>query len=444
MRHTDAEQFSVTRVPALRFGTGSAASIGELVRQLDGSRPALITGGKSYEHVQIRGDLEHSLGQLDRGYERFSVSGEPNPDTVDAIRDAAVSSGTDIVVAVGGGSVLDTGKAVAAMCRHNGSVEDYLEGVGEKKPEGFRVPLIAVPTTAGTGSEATKNAVISRVGEKGYKKSLRHDAFVADAAVIDPRAGLSAPPQITAAAGMDAVTQLLEAYVSTGANPFTDALALDGLRRAGAALPLAVSNGADLRARAEMAYAAYLSGIALANAGLGLVHGYASSLGALHPIPHGVICAILVGPVTRKIADALASASDEQSLFALEKYAHAAAVLEAVSSEVVSEGSPSGAAPSPHTVTGRSGPANAGTTGEGKERAWMNDEERREHLRDRVHRLASVLEGWLERFSLPGFAEFGFSEEEIRIGGAAAGLYKSPAALSDTEKAEIVLSSVRA
>ncbi len=420
MEHTTAADFSLTRIPALRFGAGRAASIGEYVRQLGGTRPVLITGGESYRRLQIRNDIEGALAELDRGYERFSVSGEPSPDSVDTIRDHAVSAGADIVVAVGGGSVLDTGKAVAAMCVHSGSVEEYLEGVGDKKPEGIRLPLIAVPTTAGTGSEVTKNAVISRVGKGGYKKSLRHDAFVADMAVIDPRAGLSAPPQVTAAAGMDAVTQLLEAYVSTGANPFTDAIAVDGLRRAGTALSRTVHDGGDLEAKTEMAYAAYLSGIVLANAGLGLVHGYASSLGALHPVPHGVVCAILVGPTTRAVADALASATDEASLFALEKYAHAAAVLEG--------------APSPYTGSTRSGLAEA----------ELDQEDKREQLRGQALRLASILEGWREEFSLPSLADYGFSEEELRSSGAAAGLKKTPAALSDEEKSQIAISSVRA
>jgi alcohol dehydrogenase class IV len=338
---------------------------------------------------------------------------------VDTIRDGALAAGADAVVAVGGGSVLDTGKAVAAMCLHSGSVEEYLEGVGEKKPEGRRLPLIAVPTTAGTGSEATKNAVISRVGENGYKKSLRHDAFVPDMAVIDPRAGLSVPPQVTAAAGMDAVTQLLEAYVSTDANPFTDAVAVDGLHRAGYALPGAVRDGGNLDAKAEMAYAAYLSGVALANAGLGLVHGYASSLGALHPVPHGVVCAILVGPVTRAVADALSSGNDEASLLALEKYAHAASVLEG--------------APSPYTGTNRRAVAEPEADGE----------ERREQLRGQALRLASILEGWREEFSLPSLADYGFSEEELRASGASAGLKKTPATLSEEARAEIAVSSVR-
>ncbi|MDD3942706.1 MAG: iron-containing alcohol dehydrogenase, partial [Sphaerochaetaceae bacterium] len=219
---------------------------------------------------------------------------------------------SDVVVGIGGGSALDTAKAVAAMAplwavgprSDTVSVRRYLEGVGDLAPPPHRLPLIAIPTTAGTGSEATKNAVIAEIGPDGFKKSLRHDAYVPDHVIIDPTLAIGLPRQISSASALDALTQLLEAYTSINANPYIDALALDAIGRVGNALRAFLEKGEDsVPLRSELAYGAYISGIALANAGLGYVHAIAGPLGALHHAPHGVICANLIEPVNRAMME---------------------------------------------------------------------------------------------------------------------------------------------
>jgi alcohol dehydrogenase len=225
----------------------------------------------------------------------------------------------DVVVGIGGGSVLDCAKAVAGLLMPGNSVMDHLEGIGPELPyRGPTVPFIAVPTTAGTGSEATKNAVLSVCGEGGFKKSFRDEALVSRVAIVDPDLLASCPPELIAGNGMDALTQLLESYVSLRANPFTDALALSGLAciRDGL-LPwfqeAAAGRGADgsgsvaAAARERMAYAALCSGICLAQAGLGAVHGLASPLGAQFPIPHGVACGATLAAATAANIEALES-----------------------------------------------------------------------------------------------------------------------------------------
>jgi alcohol dehydrogenase class IV len=207
-----------------------------------------------------------------------------------------------------------------------GSVADYLEGVGTRQPGPDKVPFIAVPTTAGTGAEATKNAVLSRTGVGGFKKSLRHDAYVPDVAIIDPGLALGCPKQVTAASGLDALTQLLESYVSTRATPYTDALAITGLEHLGRSFVRAVERGeSDIDARSGMAFAAYLSGICLANAGLGTVHGMAGPAGALSEVPHGVFCGTVLAPALDATISSLTRRRD--ALGALGKYAAAARAL---------------------------------------------------------------------------------------------------------------------
>lgn len=289
---TDAFSFAPT--PQLYFGAGKISMLPSTVKTF-GSKVLLVTGAHAFTSSKHGQDLLTQLKTNGIEVTLQAIAKEPTP----AMIDEAVkkSSGTlpDVVVAIGGGSVLDAGKAIAAMLPLREPVKDYLEGVGTKPTHpGVKVPFIAIPTTAGTGSEATKNAVLSETSEHGYKRSLRHNNFVPNIAIIDPVLTISCPANITASSGMDAFTQLLESYLSTAANPMTDALALEGLQHVSHSLRRAYRDGEDLEARTCMAMAAYLSGITLANAGLGLVHGFASSVGGYFEIPHGVICSALM------------------------------------------------------------------------------------------------------------------------------------------------------
>jgi alcohol dehydrogenase class IV len=212
----------------------------------------------------------------------------------------------DVVIGIGGGSALDAAKAIAGLLRPGNSVMDHLEGVGPELPYGGpATPFIAVPTTAGTGSEATKNAVLSVQGPDGFKKSFRDEKLVADVALVDPDLLATCPPAVIAANGMDAFTQLLESYVSSRAAPLTDSLAWGGMKAARDGLLALYDDAGNAEAREQMAYAALVSGITLAQVGLGSVHGLAAPLGAFFPIPHGVACGTLVATATRINIEAL-------------------------------------------------------------------------------------------------------------------------------------------
>jgi alcohol dehydrogenase class IV len=294
-------------------------------------RVALILGGKSFAAGEYHAKLVSGVAAGGIALEEFSVSGEPSPEIVDKISGSLKSAwkgpffpqGDCALIAVGGGSVIDAAKAVSAMLTMEGSVADYLEGVGTKKAPGTRVPLFAAPTTSGTGTEASKNAVISRIGKDGFKKSLRHDNYAPDAAIIDPLLVLSCPPAVSAASGLDAITQLIESYASQNATPITDALVLDALKRAGRCFPRVIKDGSDREARAGMAYAAYISGLGLAHAGLGIVHAIASPLGGMFPVPHGVVCGTLVAAATRRTVEKAMRIDDQSENSVLKKYARA-------------------------------------------------------------------------------------------------------------------------
>jgi len=312
--------FRFSRIPDVHFGAGKFSMLADLIARR-GTRVLLVTGKRSLEAAGRKDMLLDALRRKGVTVFHVPVPGEPTPELVDETAAQHRDAGIAVVCAVGGGSAIDAGKAVSAMLPKEDSVSDYLEGVGTKTHDGVKVPFVAVPTTAGTGSEATKNAVLSRVGPGGFKRSLRHDGLVPDAAVIDPELTLSCPAPVTAASGMDAFCQLLEAYVSVKANPMTDALALSGLQYASRNLLPACTDGAsDIEVRAGMSYAALLSGMALANAGLGIVHGLASAIGGLFDIPHGVICGTLLAPAVRTTVGKLRELGEEGGRF-LEKYA---------------------------------------------------------------------------------------------------------------------------
>ena len=374
--------FTVARLPRILFGAGRTRELGSVVAEFGRTALVIVRGPgftDSTEWAVLRAGLE--AAGVSVAVE--SVSGEPSPALVDEIvaRHRAAHPGAarpgdarpgdarpggtsgsgatpiSVVVGIGGGSVLDTAKAVAGLLIPGNSVMDHLEGIGPELPyRGPSVPFVAVPTTAGTGSEATKNAVLSVRGAGGFKKSFRDESLVARVAIVDPDLLAACPPELIAANGMDALTQLLESYVSVKANPFTDALALSGLacvrdglvawfeaaagrgvaaQRSVAApaaaiakAPAAAAAPAPAPARERMAYAALCSGICLAQAGLGAVHGLASPLGAQYPIPHGVACGATLVAATR--ANIAALVARDPGSVALSRYAAAGWILSGV------------------------------------------------------------------------------------------------------------------
>lgn len=320
------QPFSFSGIPRILFGPGGFDGLDQIVGEF-GRKALVVTGTSSLDRS---GNWDRLASRLRKGsiqYDRVTVEGEPSPDFIDSAASAFRDREIQVVLAVGGGSVVDAGKAISAMLPQDTSVYDYLEGIGSRTHNGEKVSFIAVPTTSGTGSEATKNAVLSKVGEEGYKRSIRHDRFIPDVAVIDPELTLSCPPAISAACGMDAFTQLVESYVSTQASPFTDALAFSGISHLKDSLiPVCTTEGGSIEKRAAMAYASLLSGITLANAGLGVVHGLASPVGGFFPIPHGVVCGTLVGAATR-INVAKLRRQGEEGCWALSKYARIGALI---------------------------------------------------------------------------------------------------------------------
>ncbi|NOT12290.1 MAG: iron-containing alcohol dehydrogenase [Methylococcaceae bacterium] len=320
-------QFSISRLPRISFGNGRISDVPALASTY-GRTALLITGKQSFCATPRWPAFIQLLEAKGISWLHFTVSGEPSPTLVDEAVSRFRGEAIDVVIAIGGGSVLDAAKAIAGLLPHGNSVMDHLEGVGKNIAyHGPSTPFIAVPTTAGTGSEATKNSVLSVQGRDGFKKSFRDECLIPEYAVIDPELLATCPRELVAADGMDAFTQLLESYVSIKANPFIDALAWSGMSAVKDGL-FAAWEGNEPSAshgRGAMAYAALLSGITLAQVGLGSVHGLASPLGAYFPIPHGVVCGTLVATATK--VNIKAMQEREQHNPALVKYAQVGRLL---------------------------------------------------------------------------------------------------------------------
>ena len=255
-----------------------------------GTRVLLVTGGSGERAAPLHKALEASaLAVLP-----FRVAGEPTIEQIRKGSEFARDERCEVVIAIGGGSAIDAGKALAALLTNAGEPLDYLEVVGRGAPLAHpSAPFIAIPTTAGTGSEVTRNAVLASP-EGRVKASLRSPHMLPRLAIVDPELTLGAPRALTASTGLDALTQLIEPYVSPRANAMTDVFCAEGIRRAAAALPRAWENGGDREARRDMAWASLLGGLALANAGLGAVHGFAAPIGGRFPAPHGAACAAVL------------------------------------------------------------------------------------------------------------------------------------------------------
>lgn len=317
--------FSISRLPRIEFGSGVLAKLPAIVRHY-GTHALLVTGAGSLKSSPFWPVVTDGLKAQGISCLHLAIPGEPSPQMVDEAVHALRAETIDAVVGIGGGSALDAAKAIAGLLKPGNSVMDHLEGVGPELPYvGPTTPFIAVPTTAGTGSEATKNAVLSVQGPDGFKKSFRDEKLVAEVALVDPDLLATCPPAVIAANGMDAFTQLLESYVSSRAAPLTDSLAWGGMKAARDGLLALYTDAGDAAARARMAYAALVSGITLAQVGLGSVHGLAAPLGAFFPLPHGVACGTLVATATRVNMEALRIRDPAHP--ALEKYAQAGRLL---------------------------------------------------------------------------------------------------------------------
>jgi len=310
--------FEFATADRIIYGTGKLNDLG---KQIEGraKRLLLVHGHSSDAIPRVR----EILSAQEIPFAEFEVHGEPTVEVVHQGVKAARDCGT--IIGLGGGSVLDTGKAIAALVTNPGDVFDYLEVVGKGQPlVNVPLPYIAIPTTAGTGSEVTRNAVIESTEQK-MKVSLRSPLMLPRIALVDPELTYNLPPPITASSGLDALTQLIEPFVSVKANPMTDAICREGMHHAAQSLRRAYENGADKEAREGMALASLFGGMALANAALGAVHGFAGPLGGMLHAPHGALCARLLPLVVEANLKALEMRQPEHP--AITRYIEIAQIL---------------------------------------------------------------------------------------------------------------------
>jgi alcohol dehydrogenase class IV len=316
----DDVNFEFATATRIIFGAGTLREVGPLAAKM-GARALVVTGGTAARAAPLL-DILAAQGI---GCDTFSVAAEPTAEVAREGTQAARDGGCDFVVGFGGGSVLDTGKAIAALLANGGDPLDYLEVVGKGQPLArAAAPYVAIPTTAGTGAEVTRNAVLASP-EHRVKVSLRSPLMLPAAAVVDPDLTHSVPPAVTASTGLDALTQVLEPYVSSRANPVTDALCREGLQRAARSLRRAYQHGGDATAREDMALASLFGGLALANAGLGAVHGFAGPFGGMFHAPHGGICASFLPHVMALNVELLAQHQPESEV--LRRYDEIARLL---------------------------------------------------------------------------------------------------------------------
>ncbi len=282
-------RFEFATAVRILFGPGVITEAGEVVRGF-GQRALLVTGGDTHRSAALR-DILSGAGV---NHESFPVTGEPKIATVQDGVIQARSCQATVVVACGGGSALDAGKAIAAMLNNPGDLLDYLEVIGGARTlPNPSAPFIAIPTTAGTGSEVTRNAVLASP-EREVKVSLRSPGMLARAALVDPELTFGLPPSVTATTGLDALTQVIEPYVSARHNPLIDAICREGITRAARSLRIACEQPANAQSRQDMCLTSLFGGLALANAGLGVIHGFAGPIGGSFPAPHGAVCAALL------------------------------------------------------------------------------------------------------------------------------------------------------
>ena len=313
-------RFEFATATRIIFGAGTLGEVGPIAAGM--GKRALVVTGRTAERARPLLDLLAAQGV---DIVTFSVSGEPTTEVVRRGTQRAREADCDLVIGFGGGSAIDAGKAIAALLTNGGDPLDYLEVIGKGKPlTRPSAPYIAIPTTAGTGAEVARNAVL-RSPQHRVKVSLRSPLMLPRLALVDPELTHTMPPEVTASTGLDALTQVMEPYVSNKANPLTDALCREGMRRAARSLRRAYEHGDDAAAREDMALVSLFGGLALTNAGLGAVHGFAGPIGGMFPAPHGAVCASLLPHVMTVNVRALQERAPES--VALRRYDEIARLL---------------------------------------------------------------------------------------------------------------------